>query len=292
MTIDSADPIVVGVDGSEQSTAAVRWAAREAHRRHAPLRVVHAWVWPLYRVPLGPAPGAPPGAGLRAAAESVLAAARSTAHAVAADLPVETSLEVGGSVPVLLRAAEGAALLVVGNRGLGGFTGLLLGSTGIAVSARARCPVVVVRGNEHGGGPVVVGVEGSANTEAVLACAVEEASLRRAGLLLVHSFTISLERHHLEGRGYADAVAAGRRTGEALLDAAVQRLSRDAPDLDVTVRLTDRSAAQELVDASSSAQLVVVGSHGAGQVAGMLVGSTAHALIHNSSCPVLLSRAT
>jgi nucleotide-binding universal stress UspA family protein len=77
-----------------------------------------------------------------------------------------------------------------------------------------------------------------------------------------------------------------------LLDGAVQRLSRDVPDLDVTVRLTDRSAAQELVDASSSAQLVVVGSHGAGQVAGMLVGSTAHALIHNSSCPVLLGRAT
>ena len=227
---------------------------------------------------------------MRAAAESVLAAARSTAHAVAADLPVETSLEVGGSVPVLLRKAEGAALLVGGNRGLGGFTGLLLGSTGIAVSARARCPVVVVRGNENGSGPVVVGVEGSANTEAVLECAVEEASLRRAGLLLVHSFTISLERHHLEARDYVDAVAAGRRTGEALLDAAVQRLSRDAPDLDVTVRLTDRSAAQELVDTSSSAQLVVVGSHGAGQVAGMLVGSTAHALIHHSSCPVLLSR--
>lgn len=290
MTIDSADPIVVGVDGSEQSTAAVRWAAREAYRRHAPLRVVHAWVWPLYRVPLGPAPGAPPGAGLRAAAESVLAAARSTAHAVAGDLSVETTLEVGTTVPVLLRAADGAALLVVGNRGLGGFSGLLLGSTGISISARARCPVVVVRGNEHGGGPVVVGIEGSANTDAVLACATEEASLRGADLLLVHSFTIALERHHLEARGYADAVAEGRRTGEAILQGALRRLSCDAPDLAVTVRLTDRSAAQELVDASSSAELVVVGSHGAGQVAGMLVGSTAHALIHNSSCPVLLSR--
>jgi nucleotide-binding universal stress UspA family protein len=290
MTIDSADPIVVGVDGSEQSTAAVRWAAREAHRRQAPLRVVHAWVWPLYRVPLGPAPGAPPGAGLRAAAESLLAAARSTARAVAGDLAVGTSLEVGTAVPVLLRAADGAALLVVGNRGLGGFSGLLLGSTGIAVSARARCPVVVVRGNEHGDGPVVVGIDGSANADAVLACAVQEAELRRTGLLLVHSFTISLEHHHLEARGYADAVAEGQQTGEAILDAVVHRLSCDAPDLAVTVRLTDRSAAHELVDASNTAQLVVVGSHGAGQVAGMLVGSTAHALIHNSSCPVLLSR--
>jgi nucleotide-binding universal stress UspA family protein len=125
----------------------------------------------------------------------------------------------------------------------------------------------------------------------VLACAVEEAALRRTGLLLLHSFTISLERHHLDGRGYADAVAEGRGHGQALLDAAVLRLASDVPDLAVTVRLTDRSAAHELVDASNSAQLVVVGSHGAGQVAGMLVGSTAHALIHNSSCPVLLSRA-
>jgi nucleotide-binding universal stress UspA family protein len=292
MTIVAADPIVVGVDGSEQSTAAVRWAAREAHRRHAPLRVVHAWVWPLYRVPLGPAPGAPPGAGLRAAAESVLAAACSTAHTVARDLSVETSLEVGTAVPVLLRAADGAALLVVGNRGLGGFTGLLLGSTGIAVSARARCPVVVMRGNEHRGGPVVVGIEGSAHTEAVLACAVEEASLRSAPLLLGHAFTIALLRRHLEASGYADAVTEGRDKGHALLDAAVRRLAVDRPDLTVTVRLTDRSAAQELVDASTSAELVVVGSQGAGQVSGMLVGSTAHALIHNSSSPVLLSRAT
>jgi nucleotide-binding universal stress UspA family protein len=290
MTIDSADPVVVGVDGSEQATAAVRWAAQEAHRRRATLRVVHAWVWPLYRVPLGPAPGAPPGAGLRAAAESVLASARSTARAVAAELPVVTSLEVGAAVPALLRAAEGAALLVVGNRGLGGFSGLLLGSTGIAVSARATCPVVVVRGNERGGEPVVVGIDGSPSTEAVLACAVEEAELRRTRLLLVHSFTIALARHHLEGRGYADAVAEGRRTGEAILDAAVQRLASDAPNVQVSVRLTDRSAAHELVDASNTAQLVVVGSHGAGQVAGLLVGSTAHALIHNSSCPVLLSR--
>jgi hypothetical protein len=88
---------------------------------------------------------------------------------------------------------------------------------------------VVVRGNENGCGQVVVGVEGSANTEAVLAGAVEEASLRRAELLLLHSFTISLERHHLEGRSYADAVAAGRGAGEALLDAAVQRLSAKPP---------------------------------------------------------------
>jgi nucleotide-binding universal stress UspA family protein len=220
----------------------------------------------------------------------VLAAAADTAHAVAGDLSVETVLEVGTSVPVLLRAAEGAALLVVGNRGLGGFSGLLLGSTGIAVSARASCPVVVVRGNEHGGGPVVVGIEGSATTDAVLACASEEASLRRAELLLVHSFTISLERRHLEAPGFADAVAEGRRTGEAVLEGAVRRLSHDAPDLAVTVRLTDRSAAHELVDASSSAELVVVGSHGAGPVAGLLVGSTAHALVHHSSCPVLLTR--
>jgi nucleotide-binding universal stress UspA family protein len=191
---------------------------------------------------------------------------------------------------VLLRAADGAALLVVGNRGLGGFTGLLLGSTGIAVSARARCPVVVVRGNERGGDPVVVGIDGSTNTDTVLARAVDEASLRGAGLLLVHAFTISLERHHLEASGYADAVAAGRERGQTLLDSVVERLARDEPELVVTVRLTDRSAAQELVDASNAAQLVVVGSHGSGQVAGLLVGSTAHALIHHSSCPVLLSR--
>lgn len=292
MSTGTTDPVVVGVDGSEQSTEAVRWAAREAGRRHAPLLIVHAWMWPLYRVPLGPALAAPPGAGLEAMAESVLAAARTTARAVAMDLPVETLLEVGGAVPVLLRAAEAAALLVVGSRGLGGFSGLLLGSTGIGVSARATCPVVVVRGNETAGQPVVVGIDGSETSTAVLGCAVEQARGRRAPLLLVHAWTISLQRHHLEADGYAEAAAEGRRAGQVLLDAAVGRLDSEDPDLTVTARLTDRSAAHELVDASNSAQLVVVGSHGAGAIAGLLIGSTAHALIHNAHCPVLLTRST
>lgn len=290
MCTGTTDPVVVGVDGSEQSTAAVRWAAREADRRRAPLLIVHAWMWPLYRVPVGPVLGAPPGAGLKDAAESVLAEARATVRAVSTSLPVETLLEAGGAVPVLLRAAETASLLVVGNRGLGGFGALLLGSTGIGVSARAACPVVVVRGNEPVGQAVVVGIDGSETSSHVLGCAVEQARGRRAPLLLVHAWTISLEHRHLEADSYAEAAVEGRRAGQALLDAAVGRLHSEDPDLTVTARLTDRSAATDLVDASSSAQLVVVGSHGAGALAGLLIGSTAHALIHHAHCPVLLSR--
>jgi hypothetical protein len=71
--------VVVGVDGSEQATTAVRWATREAARRGTALRLVHAWVWPLYRISLDAPPGAPPGAGLRAVAEQVLADGARTA---------------------------------------------------------------------------------------------------------------------------------------------------------------------------------------------------------------------
>ena len=133
------DPVMVGTDGSEEGTQAVRWAAREAVLRGTGLHVVHSWLWPLFHVPLGGSPMAPPGSGLEAAAHGVLEGARSTARSVGGDhLLVETTLAVGEPRTELLRRAAGASLVVVGNRGLGGFTGLLLGSTGIALSAVAH----------------------------------------------------------------------------------------------------------------------------------------------------------
>src|SRR5688500_12574853 len=134
--------VVVGNDGSEQGFGAVRWAADEALRLSTSLHVVHAWMWPLFRVDLGPAPGAPAGAGLRAQAEAVLADSTSQAHEVAPTLAVTTSLLTGAAAPLLIREAAAAWMLVVGNRGLGGFTGLLVGSVGVEVSAHAVCPVV------------------------------------------------------------------------------------------------------------------------------------------------------
>ncbi len=283
------DPVLVGVDGSEASTRAVRWAAREAGLRGCPLHIVHAWLWPLFRVPLGGSPLAPETAGLQAQAEQVLAAAATTARAVAPGLVVETTLTVGEAAGELLRRAPGAQLVVVGNRGLGGFTGLLLGSTGVALSARSPRPVVVVRGDPAPEGPVVVGVDTAPGSDAVLGRAIEEARLRGVGVLVVHGWTPSPLPSGPTPAGET-ALTRGRRAGQELLDRALAVAGSDAPGVTLSTRLGDRSPAAELVDASQHAQLLVVGARDLGSLRGMLLGSTTHAAIHHSACPVLVVR--
>jgi nucleotide-binding universal stress UspA family protein len=283
------DPVLVGVDGSDESLAAVRWAADEAARLAVPLRIVHAWMWPLYHVHLGAPPGAPTGAGLRAQAERVLERAADRARAVASSTPVETSLVTGAAAAELLRSAEGARLLVVGHRGLGGFAGLLLGSVGVTVSAHAPCPVVVVRGAATVG-PVVVGVDGSAGSAAAISTAFAEASRRDADLVAVHAWALPMRDTSPASDGYEALVAQGEREGTELVERALVPARAMFPGVPVTVRLGDGSPAGELVEASDEAQLVVVGSRGLGNLRGLVLGSTAHALIHHARCPVLIDR--
>jgi nucleotide-binding universal stress UspA family protein len=139
--------IVVGIDGSPQSHAALRFAASEARLRGASLHLVHAWSVPY--VPVSTAPFVVVG-GLpeleRAVAEQGEIVLREATEAV--DLSgIEVELEVarGNAAHALVQAAAGAELLVVGSRGHGGFTGLLLGSVSQACAHHAPCPVVVVR---------------------------------------------------------------------------------------------------------------------------------------------------
>jgi nucleotide-binding universal stress UspA family protein len=135
--------IVVGVDGSEHARRALRWALDEARLRHATVEAVHAWRW----TPAGDLGGlALPVTALEGVEA---AAARETlddalAAEPAGDVPLERRLVSGAAAHALLDAAKGADLLVVGSRGHGGFTGLLLGSVSQQVSHHAPCPVVIV----------------------------------------------------------------------------------------------------------------------------------------------------
>ncbi|MCW2724872.1 MAG: UspA protein [Frankiales bacterium] len=180
---------------------------------------------------------------------------------------------------------------MVGNRGLGGFTALLLGSVGITVAACAPSSVVVVRGPQaHPEGPVVVGVDGSPRGAAALVTAFQEASRRGVGVMVVHAWTFPL---HLEAvdDGYEALYAEGRRAGQELLDKSVAEATASFPHVEVELRLGDRSSAAELVAASDDAQLVVVGTRGLGGLRGALLGSTTHALLHHAACPVFVQHA-
>lgn len=139
--------IVVGVDGSETSRHALRWAAEEARSHGSQLHVIHAWEVPTLAVGTGVSPGrrtARPDAQHEEASKLVADVVRDELG----DNPpgdVRTSIGRGPAAGVLLDAAREADLLVVGSRGLGGFKGLLLGSVSSKMAAHAPCPVVIVR---------------------------------------------------------------------------------------------------------------------------------------------------
>lgn len=271
-------PVLVGTDGSAIADAAVRWAAAEAGRRGAALHVVHAWVWPLMKVRLGPAPDAPPGAGLQAQADRTLAEAAAVARDACRGLAVTESLLVGDAAARLVAASREAQLLVVGNRGLGGFAGLLLGSVSASVVTNAACPVVVVTGTSNAEGPVVVGVDEDGAARAAVDAAFAAAHRVGARVLAVHAYR------------NPGANAAAQSSARAVLHTELAVAREKYPLVPVTTRLGTRSPAHELVDASEGAQLVVVGARGSGRFASLVIGTTSMALVHHAHCPVLVQR--
>ena len=147
-----ARPVVVGIDGSDASTDALRWAAEEAKLRAAPLVAVHAWSFVpaqpigdpgLLAVPAGDLPGQLEAEKEQAAA--VLEAAVSAARAAAPDVEVEQKLVESDAADALVAESTSAELVVVGSHGRSGFRAALLGSVSRHVVDHAACPVVVVK---------------------------------------------------------------------------------------------------------------------------------------------------
>ncbi|GAA0504739.1 hypothetical protein Ade02nite_70650 [Paractinoplanes deccanensis] len=280
--------IVVGTDGTACGTAAVEWAAGEALRRGAPLRIVHAfdWDWSESRLDIGNEYIDV----ARLLAEGVVAAARDRALAVAPAIDVETDTLIGHAGPRLTEVSRGAALLVVGSRGRGGFAGLLLGSVSRRMALHAPCPVVVVRGRPTPDGPVVVGVDDSPGAEAVLGTAFEAAAARGAELLVLRSY-LPVIPVWLAGVRAPDLETPAQ--DEAERDRVTELLEPWAdkyPRVTTRLVITHKGAAAALVGASANAQLVVIGSHGHGVVGGTLLGSAGLQLLHHAGCPVLVAR--
>lgn len=264
-------PIVVGVDGSEPALRAVGTAAVQAETLGCPLEVVHAFIWPELHGPAIPAPAGLPGAGLRASAERIVDEAVRRAQATAPGVAVSGSVVTGAPEPVLLRASVDAALLVVGDRGLGGFTGLLIGSVAVELASYARCPVVVVRGRSAAAGPVVLGVDGGVLGETVADLALAWAAANRLTLRAVHAVPES---------------ASGQRDGRPSVFSVVEARRRARPAVDVEPEVRRGDARRVLVRESERASLVVVGSRGRGGFEGLLLGSVSHATLHHAACPV------
>jgi nucleotide-binding universal stress UspA family protein len=289
---DTGRPVVVGVDGSECALQAVRWGAAEAMRRRRPLRLVAAHPWPAGGLVGDPGLGVDPQAVLRDVVLGQLATAAAAARAVAPDLTVEQVESTGLPVAVLVAESARAELVVLGDRGLGGFTGLLVGSVSVALTAHACCPVVVVRGPEPDrmaprSEPVVVGVDGSPEGEAAVAFAFEAAALRGVPLVAVHTWLDVLVDPTMAPLIDWDVIEAEERE---VLAERVAGWTEKYPDVDVRRLVTRDRPAHALVQESGRAQLVVVGSRGRGGISGMLLGSVSQALLHHAACPVVVAR--
>ncbi|MER5355960.1 universal stress protein [Kitasatospora sp. NPDC002551] len=284
--------VLAGVDGSPESTAAAHWAAEEALRRGAPLRLLHAWPW----LTDGRAAFADPEE-LPVAAQRMLATAAEDVQARYPALSVGTDVVLDAAVDGLVAAAEDAQLLVLGSRGLGGFKGLLVGSVSIAVAGRASVPVVVVRptepeaataaepAGEPGAAEVVVGVEATAPDDAVLDFAFREAALRGARIRAVHGWDLppafAVVGFLPNGTEMAQLQAAEEKSLAAALAAHRER----HPDIEV-VEQARLGAARTLVEDSVGAALVVVGRRRRPHDLGPRLGRVAHAVLHHAQAPV------
>ncbi|GAA2658358.1 MULTISPECIES: universal stress protein [Actinosynnema] len=262
--------VVVGVDGSRTALRAVRWAASEARARDVPLRLAHAEM---------PLPQGIPGLDDRTRQEMHEQALvwLDEAAGQAGGVAVQYRAQIALAAPLLTAESERADLVVLGSRGVGGLTSLLLGSTAVAVGARAACPVVVVPDRDPVPGPVVCGVRSVDDTVA-LARAFEQARGNR--LVVVSTCRPPLLAGDDDPQGDADR--------SARLARVVEPWRRRYPDVRVELVVRRERAACALREQARGASLVVVGSRGRGTLAGWLHASTSQALLHRATCPVMV----
>ena len=283
--------IVVGTDGSASGDEAIRFAAVEAAASGAVLEIVH--VWPEPPTVTSGAVGAPqyvnskPGEGN---AEAMIAQAAAIAAAVAPDVTVDNAPMAGDTVEVLVDASADADLLVVGSRGRGGLKSLVLGSVSHGVLQHAKCPVAVVHHPSTSGGPVVVGADGTEQGNGAVRYAAQAAARHKTFLHIVHAWHVSmpvaLGPMAVAAPAMVDSVAV-HEAADSVVDRARAVAGETVPGLEITGSADEGIAIEVLEAASKGATMVVVGSHGRGDLAALVMGSTSHGLIRGAACPVV-----
>lgn len=286
------DPgVVVGVDGSEPSRQALEWAACEASRRGVTLGIAHA-----FPVDVSAARTEDPPA-LRGAAERLLAEAADHARGLVNGVSVVQALLDGPPARALVRESEHVSLLVVGSRGQGGFVNLLLGSTAVNVAAQAACPVVVMPRPEARGplgtdmGPVAVGTDASPRADRALEFAFARAQDRNVAVIALYAWQLpdSYSAYPIRELLRGGSSRAERDACARLADA-VGPWQRRYPTVAVDQHVVLGQPVNVLADASSNAQVIVVGSRGRGSLAGLVLGSVSQGLLRHTQCPVLVVR--
>ncbi len=283
--------ILVAVDGSAVSDAAVRWAAREAVMRDAAVTLMHVVAPVAVPWPVGY---------LRASfaewqeenAQHAIEQAQKIFHAEVGNAklpPVMAQVFHDNVAPGLVGASQDAEMIVAGSGGLGAISGTLLGSISRNLLHHCRCPVAIIHLDDadtvRHTAPVLVGIDGSPASEAATALAFDEASRRQVDLVALHAWSdvgvlpvLGMDWHEYEDQGHE--VLAERLAG----------WQERYPDVHIQRRVVCDRPGHWLVQESEHAQLVVLGSRGRGGFAGMLLGSVSTAVAEAAKCPALVVR--
>ncbi|MFJ2648069.1 universal stress protein [Streptomyces sp. NPDC087420] len=288
-------PLMVAVDGSPSSLEAVDWAADEAARQDVPLRIVHGVVQANRPEPQEDEalPFAPPQTREQAVEEGdeVVAAAAERVRRRAPGVKVTAEVLPGEAVNALLGESAGALALVLGHRGRGALTGLLLGSVGLEVAGRAECPVVIIRGEKSNiageFGRVVLGVRETDDAPAAAEFAFREAEARNCELHAVHAW-------HLQS-GQDEAMKDGIPCGPMMfaakehLEETLKGPAARHPGVKVISQEAYCGSARDgLLRAAASADLLVVGSRRLQRAFGLQLGPVSHGALHHAPCPVAI----
>lgn len=282
--------VVVGVNGSTESRAAVDWAARAAEARGVPLTAV------LVREPLPDLMARAPLLGAETEQHWAERVPCPTAEDIRVRHPglqiIEEQLT-GRPARTLVDAAEGAELLVLGSRGLGGVGRFLVGSVSLAVIAHTEVPVVLVRATPGAedeptadpAGPVLLGLDAGCPPDSLIAFAFEEAARRAHPLHIVHAWNLP--------SFYSFSLAEGPDPYEEIAREQSQTLTKVLgpwrsrfPGVELEAESGTGGAAERLIEASREASLVVVGRRVRRSAFGGHIGSVTHAVLHHAAAPV------
>jgi nucleotide-binding universal stress UspA family protein len=282
---------LVGVDGSAESDAAIRWATHDAVMRHVDVTLTHVVPPVAASWPTGPV-YADITEWQRSNARHVLEQALKTLQATVSEslLPdVHTETLNSSVVSTLVRASEDKQMIVVGSRGSGALGRLLLGSISTGLLHHASCPVAIIRPEPESSdsdAPVLLGIDESPASEAATTLAFDEASRRGVDLVALHAWSdvavfpiLGMDWHEYESQGHE------------ILSERLAGWQEQYPDVHVQRRLVCDQPARWLTRESEHAQLVVVGSRGRGGFASTWLGSVSNAVAQSANIPVLVVRA-
>ncbi|MBG6226061.1 nucleotide-binding universal stress UspA family protein [Arthrobacter sp. CAN_A2] len=273
-------PVIVGYDGSDESKRALLWASRYAGVAQLPLIVVHVFIWPYFTERLGPVAGVED-SGLRGEAQRILAEGLELARRSESDLEVHDRLVTGAPTSILTTLSDEASLLVTGTRGLGGFSGLLIGSVSLHLVSTASCPVVVVRDARPTHDTVLVAVDGSPESDRAVMVAAQLAGTLHKSLRLLH---VGAPHRH----GVTD-VLPEEQEQDPVLEQAFALLGEHTGPTAARDLLRADSVPGCIVEETRRAACVVLGAKGRNTL-GTRLGSTVHAVLHHADGNVVVVR--